>query len=177
MYKQDTLKPTDVVVALALAVQEGNSDPTFGSLAADLGISSSTAFKAVRRLGAAGLMRPGTRQPNRTALRQFVAHGIRHAFPPILGREARGVPTAYAAPALRDRFVVEQGVVWPDVRGSERGLALVPLYPQATKLPERAPQVYRMLTLIDAVRIGRARERSAALVELDGLLGVGAGAA
>lgn len=172
MIKQDTLKPADLVIALALAVRQGTPRATFNQLSATLGLSASTVFHAIRRLQSAGLLRPGTREPNRSALRSFVQFGVRHAFPPALGREVRGVPTAYGGPPLRELFEAEHQVVWPDADGPVRGTALAPLYPQATGLPERAPEVYRALTLVDAMRIGRARERTAAMAALDGMLAV-----
>ena len=55
------LKPVDVVVALRLAEAP---EAKYEQLSADLGISSSTAHESVRRLQAAGLLRPGTRVVN-----------------------------------------------------------------------------------------------------------------
>ena len=170
MAKQDMLHPIDLIVALALAVAKGAQFSTYAELARRLGVSSSTAFKAVKRLQSSGLLRPGTREPNLHALRGFLEHGARHAFPPILGREARGVPTAHAGPALRDLFDTERPFVWPEARGSARGMSLTPLYPKATALPEREPEVYNALTLVDALRVGQARERTAALAALDVML-------
>lgn len=118
------------------------------------------------------MLRPGTREPNIRELRNFIAHGARHAFPPVLGREARGVPTAHAGPPLRDLFESSKAVVWPDAHGSARGTGLTPLYARATELPDRDRAIYSALTLVDAVRIGQARERNAALAALDTLLGV-----
>lgn len=167
MAKQDTIRPVDVAVGMALASPSLGSRATFAALAAALDVSTSTVHDAVQRLGAGGLLRAGTREPNRTKLRQFIAHGVRAVFPPRLAGEVRGVPTAYSASPLREEFSFEGGVVWPAAQGPERGAALTPLYPGAVNLPERAPEVYRALALVDAVRIGRARERNAALAELD----------
>lgn len=43
-----------------------------------------------------------------------------------------------------------------------RGTSLTPLYPGAPELVHSAPELYRALALVDALRIGRARERSRA---------------
>ena len=168
--RQDTLRPLDLAVALTLAVQKDAPKATFAELGVTLGLSQSTVCEALQRLQIAGLVRPGTREPNRWALRNFVEHGARYAFPPVFGGEARGVPTAHSAPGLRDEFDAEHAFVWPDVQGPVQGRALVPLYPKATSLPSRAPEVYQALTLVDAVRAGRARERKAAVVALNELL-------
>jgi hypothetical protein len=69
-------------------------------------------------------------------------------------------------------FHSEKPIVWPDAKGSIRGTGLAPLYPKATELPERNPAVYAALTLVDAMRVGQARERNAAMHALDQLLGM-----
>lgn len=69
-------------------------------------------------------------------------------------------------------FHSEKPIVWPDAKGSVRGTGLAPLYPKATELPERNPAVYAALTLVDAMRVGQARERNAAMHALDQLLGM-----
>lgn len=171
MKKQDSLKPVDVAVVLTLALRRAHPASTYSELGRTLGLSSSTTFQSVGRLQQSGLLRPGTREPNRHDLRNFLAYGVRHAFPPVLGREARGVPTAHSGPALSDLFDSDKPVVWPDAHGEARGTSLAPLYGKATQLPARAPDIYDALTLVDALRVGQARERTAALEALDRALG------
>ena len=171
MKKQDTLKPIDLVVAISLALRN-HATGTYSELAEVLGVSASTAFEAVQRLQRAGLIRPGSREPNVRALRNFLAHGAKPAFPPALGREVQGVPTAHAAPALRHLFDSDKPVVWPSAKGSARGTSLTPLYPRAVELPTHSPSLYNALALVDALRVGQARERNAAMSALDDALGV-----
>ena len=173
MLKQESLKPVDVAVVLSLAIKGGHASATYSELGNTLGVSSSTTHESVDRLQKSGLLRPGTREPNLHELRNFLVHGVRHAFPPSLGREAKGVPTAHSGPPLSELFESAKPVVWPDVRGGARGTSLAPLYPNATQLPERAPELYVALTLVDALRVGQARERNAALSALDQVLGLG----
>lgn len=170
MPEQDTLKPLDIAVAIGHAVEPDHATPTYAEMGARLRLSPSTVHESVRRLQAAGLLRPGTRQPNRSALREFVTHGLRYAFPPALGPTARGVPTAHSGPPLRDQFDAADALVWPHPGGTVRGASIAPLYPGATSLPERAPEVYRLLTLVDAIRAGRARERNAAIAAFNWLI-------
>lgn len=158
------LKPLDLVVALRLAEAP---EEKYEQLAADLGISSSTAHAAVRRLQTAGLVRAGTRTINRLTLGEFLEHGVRYAFPAKPGPEImRGVPTAYAAPPLAAHIVAEDAVVWPSSSGSTVGQVVAPLYPGAPELPQRCPSVYESLTLVDALRMGRTREVKLAREEL-----------
>lgn len=43
-----------------------------------------------------------------------------------------------------------------------RGASVVPLYDGAAATAERNPALYELLALVDAVRLGRARERTRA---------------
>jgi hypothetical protein len=160
----DPLKPVDLVVALRLAEAP---EAKYEQLRADLGISTSWAHAAVGRLQAAGLLRPDSRTVNGLALREFLEHGLRYAFPAHLGPEARGIPTAHSGPPLAARVVAEDSVVWPSASGSAVGHEIAPLYDRAPELPQRCPSLYENLTLVDALRVGRARERKLAAEELE----------
>lgn len=172
MKKQDTLRPVDLAVVLTLAVKTANPGPTYDQLGQALGLSSSTSFKSVQRLQSAGLLRPESREPNRMVLMQFLEHGVRCAFPPSIGREVRGVPTAHAGPTLSAFFDSAKPYVWPDLDGTVRGTGLAPLYPKAPDLARSEPEIYNVLTLVDALRVGEARERNLALDALRTRLGV-----
>jgi hypothetical protein len=58
-------------------------------------------------------------------------------------------------------------IVWPHPEGTVRGESLEPLYPSAVDAARRDDALYESLALVDALRIGRARERKLA-VELIG---------
>jgi DNA-binding MarR family transcriptional regulator len=163
MPSQMTLRPVDIPVVLRLAEVP---DATFQVLAENLGISSSTAHGAVERLTAAGLVYPHERRVNRRNLLEFLEHGIRYAFPSRPRGRAKGVPTAHAAPPLASEIVSDEALVWPDPSGPAFGEVVDPLYDGAVKLPSRCPSLYEMLTLVDAVRVGRARERNLATEKL-----------
>ena len=159
----EPLKPVDVVVGLRLAQAP---EAKYDELSHDLGISSSTAHAAVRRLQGAGLLRPSSRVVNWLAFHEFLAHGLRYAFPARPGERVRGVPTAHAGPPLAQHIVAEDVIVWPNAAGPAVGEAIAPLYPQAVELPHRAPAAYEMVTLVDAIRVGGPRERRRALEEI-----------
>ena len=158
--KAPALKPQDIVVALRLAI---GPNATYPTLAKDLSISQSTAHESVERLQLAGLLRPDSRHVIRHALLEFLEHGVRYAFPASPQSRTRGVATAYSAPAFVGEIVADDVIVWPDPRGAVVGQAIAPLLDQAALLPEKCPKVYDLLTLVDAIRIGRVRERAGAL--------------
>jgi hypothetical protein len=162
--------PIDLAVAALLAVEP---DAKYERISSVLDISLSTAHTAVERLRRVGILLPSGRRINRMEFLRFLEHGLTFVFPADVGSVQRGIPTAHAAPALSDTFDSDSDpYVWPSRSGSVRGVAIEPLIPRVHGLPERAPQVYDLLTLIDALRVGRARERDAALATIRSRLGM-----
>ncbi len=157
------LKPQDVAVVLRLAI---NPKATYAHVGADLSLSTSTAHESVERLRLAGLLRPDSLHPNRHALLEFLEHGLRYVFPARPGSRSRGVPTAWSGPALADEIVAEEVIVWASPGGTAFGQSIAPLLERAAELPVKAPSVYDLLTLVDAVRVGRVRERTTAVKKL-----------
>lgn len=153
---QPALRPVDIVVALRLALRPGEK---YEPLAETLGIGLSAAHRSVKRLEAAGLVLPHRRAASRRPLLDFIVHGVRYAFFPVRGPEGPGVPTGHSGPPLAEEVVGERALVWASARGTMRGDTLVPLYEAAPELVERAPELYEVLTLVDAIRAGQARER------------------
>jgi DNA-binding Lrp family transcriptional regulator len=160
------LKPQDVLVLLKLSVADGDS--SYSAMANALGMSASEVHSAFRRASEAGLLNRATKRPNRQALLEFLVHGLRYVFPAKRGGITRGLPTAHAAPPLKDRIAGDSELVpvWPDPEGDVRGEELCPLYRSVPGAARRDPALYELLALVDAIRSGRARERTLAIEEL-----------
>jgi hypothetical protein len=157
------ISQTDIAIAVFLAERP---NATFDNIARTLSISLSTAHTGVARLRDSKLMLPHGRRVNRSALLEFIEHGLRYVFPATPGRLVRGVPTAHSGPVLADTITADEQYVWPSSHGSVQGRAITPLIPKAAELAQRAPDTYAALSLVDAVRVGRARERRLALEAL-----------
>jgi hypothetical protein len=169
------LKPQDVVVLLKL-VALADSGWTYQRLANELSLSPSEAHAGVRRAVAARLMtdaKSATGRPIHEALKEFLLHGVKYAFPPERGELTRGIPTGYAAPPLNREIARgnDPPPVWPHAQGRVRGYALKPLYKSVPLAAERDPALYEWLALVDAIRDGRARERALAEREIEARLG------
>lgn len=166
------LKPQDIVVLLKLAGAE--SDWTFEKIAAELGLSPSAAHRSLDRAQQAGLYDVRRKRVNSLTLLEFLAHGARYVFPAAWHGEARGIPTAWAAPPLVDRLSSSKKnpPVWPYAKGKVRGIALEPLHPIVPEATQRDQRLAALLALLDAIRIGTARERALAIKELSQRLGV-----
>ena len=155
------LQPLDIVVSLALVYRDGSSK-SLEQLGAELGISGSTAFRSLERAKYAGLV-SADRHLNRANMLELLVHGVRFVYYVKPGELTRGVPTAHAAPPLAARMASDQNPpVWPDPEGEVRGQAVVPLHESAPRIARHDHAFYEVLALIDGVRLGGARVRTAA---------------
>jgi len=156
------IKGQDIVVLLKL-LQEPEGW-TMRSLGASTGLDPAGVHRALRRLQDARLIDAGGKQVNRSNAQEFLVHGVKYLFPVRQGGPGRGVPTAWAAPPLRDELapVDEPPPVWPDPRGKSRGISLEPLHPSVPELARRDRELAELLALIDAIRLGDGRIRSLA---------------
>jgi hypothetical protein len=160
------LKPQDVVVCLALLSTEAER-LSYPALARRVGLSLSETHAAVRRATHAGLVQPDGRTVRRQALLEFLVHGLKYVFAPDWTGVTRGIPTAHAAPPLNAEFPDDElPPVWPDARGEKRGQGLDPLYRTVPRVAREDRALYEWLALIDAIRAGRARERTLAQKEI-----------
>lgn len=159
-------KPQDIVVALKLCL--GPKGQGYAELGKALGMSASEVHAAVRRLIEARLVIPDTRDVRRDAFCKFLVNGVPHAFPAHTGAITRGMPTAWAAPVMSSEFKTSEQIqpVWPDPDGKVRGESVQPLYSSVPKAARSDPMLYGLLALVDALRIGRARERAFAEKEI-----------
>lgn len=154
-----SLRPHDVCVLLQFAL---SPELTFRDLANLVGLSVGEAHNATKRLEVARLIPPGGGIVNGKACIEFLVSGVPYVFPGELGPETRGVPTAHSGPVLRDRLQTGEMIVWPSAQGEARGLSLIPLCQSAPRTASMNPPLYQWLTVVDTIRIGRARERNLA---------------
>lgn len=101
-------------------------------------------------------------------MREFLLHGLRYVFPAEPGRVSRGIATSHSAAPIAKRLVSSDDTyVWPSSDGDVRGQSTEPLYPSAPGAALRDPALYEMLALVDAIRVGRASERTLAVEKLE----------
>lgn len=163
------LKPQDVVILMKL-VAIGEQEWSYNRLAAALWMSPSEVHAGMKRVITARLASDHQDRilPNVRNLVEFLVHGVPYVFVPELGQITRGMPTGYAGPILSPFFETsgDPPPVWPDPDGEIRGQAFSPLYKSVPKAAREDRQLYELLTLVDALRSGRARERQIAHQEM-----------
>ncbi len=162
------LKPQDILVLLRLLIWKEDRSWIFSELAKDLGMSQSEVHQALKRAKACDLYDPLTRRPKRNFLLEFLSHGIRFVFPSQVNGVVKGVPTAHSVKPLNKKIVSNQRdcYVWSYPQGRKKGISVTPLYPSVPKVALKFPELYELLALIDALRIGKLRERKLAQEEI-----------
>ena len=174
------LKPQDIVILLKIISRSLSEDSerevwTQSKLALHLCMSGSEVHAGIRRLCLSKLLAPRINtDPNKFKFApvkencvECLVSAVKYFIPAQLETYTRGIATAYAAPIFEG--IILRGddpiPVWPYVEGDQRGLALEPLYrtiPQSIiQYPDQL--FYELLVLVDAIRFGRARERSIAV--------------
>lgn len=149
---------------------------TARALAGAVGISKTEVSAPLRRSLDAGLARrdrhSGLPRVNRSALLEIGEHCLRWVFPVRPGPLARGVPTGFAAPVLADQVFSagKKPYVWTDAHGKATGQSISPLYKSVPMAVRRDSDLYAMLALPDALRLGQPRERAIARERLAAML-------
>ena len=164
------MKPQDLVVILKIALQE-NDSWTQLALANSLFISQSEISESIYRSKYAGLLVNQGKLVNRQALLNLLQFGVPYVFPQQPGNVVRGVPTAHSSAPLSEHIISNEHYVWPYAKGELRGHSIQPLFPTVVQAVQVDPELHQLLSLVDALRVGRARERDLAVEFLKQQLG------
>jgi len=164
---QISLDAKDLLVAIEMAFSKNNERWTYQSLASVLGLSPSQIHASVGRLLISGLLNgKGLKgKVNREALGNFIVHGARYAFPPMLGMPTRGIPTGASSGLFEPELLVQEDglpTVWPYAHGDARGTSLAPIHPCVPGAILRDSALHKALVYFDALRMGKSRECEAA---------------
>lgn len=114
----------------------------------------------------AGLIDEARKKLNKIAFTEFLLHGLAYAFPQQPGAIVRGVLTAHSAEPLSRIINASEKYVWPYAKGNDRGQAIEPLYSSIVEAYLKDKDLYELLTMVDAIRVGRIREKEIAKKEL-----------
>jgi hypothetical protein len=164
------LKPQDIVILLIILAHKDNENWPQHQLATHLCLSISAVNASLNRLSKSGLVNLGFHDKRyqlvAASCLELLLYGVKYFFPAQMGDYTAGIPTSYAAPVFNGQIVLGQDPVpvWPSAEGNRRGLALEPLYHCVPNSLIRYPdqEFYDLLSLVDALRQGRARERNIA---------------
>ncbi len=131
-----------------------------------MGLSQSEVSEAVARCIYAGLLAPNGKIGMKMALLELLQYGLRYVFAQKPGPVVRGIPTSHSVSPLKEQIQSTEEYVCPYGKGKVRGHSIVPLYPSVPEAALKDVKLYELLALVDALRVGRAREREIAIKEL-----------
>jgi hypothetical protein len=163
--QQPTMSPLDVVVLLKI-ISLGDQPWTQMTLADTLFMSQSEISKSFARSKYAGLLDSSGKNVRRMALMEFLQYGISYVYPQQPGAMVRGVPTAHSVAPLSEVIQSSEPYVWPSGKGTLRGQSIIPLYPTVVDAVKIDSKLHELLALVDALRVGKAREKELAIAEL-----------
>lgn len=164
MRKFNGLRPQDIVLLLKLVAHWPRERWQGKELASALDLSTSEVSDSLARCRYSRLL---SADPQRFAvhghaLRELLLHGLPYVFAVHPGPLARGVSTGASAPPLSQTFGTEPAYVWPAADGEVWGTAIDPLYAGVPAAARRDGRLHELLALVDALRLGRPRERAVA---------------
>jgi hypothetical protein len=159
------MKPQDVVVLLKI-IALNNDNWQQIPLAQSLKISQSEISQSVARSKYAGLLDSSGKKVLRQTLMDFLQYGLAVVFPVKPGAVVRGIPTAHSAPPLSYEIGSGEDYVWLYAKGYSRGHGITPLFATVPEAAIEDENLYALLALTDALRVGRAREKNLAIQEL-----------
>lgn len=157
------MKPQDIVILMKI-IAINNDNWKQQALAESLIMSQSEISQSLARLQYCGLLLG--KNVMRTSLLEFLQYGISYVFPQKPGAIVRGVPTAHSTLPLSKNIISDENYVWPTSKGTMRGQCIIPLYPTVTDAVVKDNQLHELLSLVDALRVGKVRERNLAMQEL-----------
>lgn len=156
------MKPQDLVLLLKIISQK-NDQWNQLPIAESLEMSQSEVSESVARSKYAGLLDPSGKKVMRLALMEFLEHGLQYVFPQKPGPVTKGIPTAHSMEPLVQEIQSNEDYVWPSNKGTVRGHSIAPLYPSVVKAVGKDSGLHELLALVDALRVGRVRERNLAI--------------
>lgn len=166
MKQHSGMRPQDIVILLKIAAK-GEQKWFMKDLSQELTISASEVSESINRSVIAGLLAANKKRLMRLALLDFLEYGLRYVYPQRPGALVRGLPTAHSAPPLNNDIVSNEPYVWPYAKGTVRGQAIDPLYPNVPEACLKDSEFYELMALCDSLRVGKAREKNLAMALLE----------
>lgn len=159
----EPIKPHDIIVLLKVLLK-GGAGWKYEQLEEELGLSKSVIYRSLSRCAKAKFISPSPFDYFfHSNLLEFLQHGIQYAFAVEPGRISKGIPTAHSAPVMNKQIIAENDqYIWPDAKGHTRGQSIEPLDKRVADIIKNDPELYDLLALIDAIRVGKSREKEIA---------------
>lgn len=159
------MKSQDVAILLKI-ISKNTDNWQIAELANSMKISMSEVSESLNRSKIANLLNSEKKKVSRQNFADFLEYGLKYVFPQETGTLVRGNATAHSHPAFKAKFISEVNYVWENIKGEILGLNIEPLYVRQIEAIEEDEVFYKLLSLVDMLRIGKTREVKFAITEL-----------
>lgn len=161
------LKPQDILLMMKLLSEPGLSQT---ELAKRLLLSQAEVSHGLKRLKGSRLLNIEGNVIKEAAI-ELLIHAVKYFYPAQLGAPSLGIPTAHANPEFKFvKYKDSESYVWPYAEGKSKGISLMPIYHSLPYACSEDKVLYKMASLVEMIRAGRARERKIAENELHKLI-------
>ncbi|MBF0446138.1 MAG: hypothetical protein HQL68_11170 [Magnetococcales bacterium] len=158
------MKPQDISV-LCMLIHFGQEKWNFDKLSEAVCLSRGESHKSIKRLIEAQLYNDIAKKPIFQNAEELFVHGVKYLIPKKVMSVERGIRTAHSHLVFEDDFSgTNEKYIWPYFKGKDRGIAIEPISKNVVEAAlkiglDRQNIFYTLLALIDAIRLGKARER------------------
>lgn len=156
------LKPQDTLLALKYwSLRRSGQRSNVREVAESIGISAGEVSKGAKRLIAAHLLveRKDGLFAESGALLEWLCYGVRYAYPQESVGYGRGMATSWNCPLLESEIVPPSpALVWSVPGGKIDGALIKPIHESIPLIAGRDQQLYRLFSLLEAIRGGKPRE-------------------
>ncbi len=168
------LKRQDTLIAIKYwSLRRDKQESSVRNLAEVIGISASEVSKGTKRLIASKLLveRSGDIFAESGALSEWLCYGVRYAYPQESIGYGRGMATSWNCPVLESEVVPPSPpFVWSVPGGEYDGALISPIHDSVPFAASHDENVYRVMSLLEAIRGGRPRELKIAREMLTSLI-------
>jgi hypothetical protein len=166
MRTHNGMRPQDIVILLQISLFPKDYKWKVVELSSALEISQSEISESLNRSLIAGLINYTKKEVFVLSLMEFLQFGIKYVFPQKPGAIVRGTPTAHSHIFMKSKIISSENYVWPNVKGNTRGQAIEPLIKSVVNVVALNDELYKLLALVDVLRVGKNREKNIAIQEL-----------
>ncbi len=160
------LKAQDTLLVLKYwSLKRSGGEASVRGISEAIGISASEVSKGAKRLIASHLVveRSAGVFAEIGALLEWLCYGVRYAYPQESVGYGRGMATSWNCPVLDSEMTPPvPSIVWPVSGGESEGALIKPIHDSVPLAAGRDDDLYRAMSLLEAIRGGKPRELSIA---------------
>lgn len=151
MRKNRLIKSHDIVILGKLITDD--QWPTQQEIAEAFQFSQAEVSHALQTLEQVGLINVKNKKTNKLAINEFITHALKFFYPIEKKGMGRGVLIGPSSHLFRETVDSDEyNYVWPNSRGSEKGVIVTPLIEDLAKLVIENKKLFLFLNIVEVFR-------------------------